>query len=65
MTALISYLQGSKTYMLAATAAVYVIGAKLELWPIDPEILILIATGLAATIRAGIKTSSQSHNSAP
>lgn len=55
MKSLITAFHGSKTYTLVIVAIAYIAGNKLGFWAVDPEILILIGAGLAATLRAGIR----------
>lgn len=52
----LGWLDGRKTYLLAAVAAAYVIGSTLGWWPCDDRVLALLGFGGMAALRQGVKT---------
>lgn len=54
LRAVATYLEGKKTYLVAATAAIYLFGASMGWWPEEKRILEIFAVLGLASLRASV-----------
>lgn len=52
----LDWLDGKKTYLIAACAVLYVVGGDAGWWPVNDSVLTILGFGGLASLRKGIKS---------